>query len=65
MVLGDSNIGEASRDGAAGGVGVGVTGGDDRELSSSCGSLGSLDTVKLKLVSFDWLCNARRCFGRR
>ena len=61
-MLGDSSNGEVSWDDA---VGMGVTGGDDwagtDKLSSSSRPF---NTVKLKLVSFDWFCKARQCSKR-
>lgn len=67
MRLGDSSNGEVSRDDAVGvGVGMGVTGGDDRAGTDNLSSSSRpFDAVKLKLVSFDWFCNARRCSKRR
>ena len=47
------------------GVGMGVTGGDDQAGTDNLSSSSRpFDTVKLKLVSFDWFCNARRCSKR-
>ena len=62
MRLSDSSNGEVSRDDAVGvgvGVGMGVTGGDDRAGTDNLSSSSRpFDAVKLKLVSFDWFCNA-------